>query len=220
MANTSTYAPVKRFNAAGVDILGRNGFFGPGGEVQITYSSLQGGATGASKIIDVALGPAESWSIIDEKRSKIYTYDQYGQLLFVFGDKGKMLGNISRMTAITYQGTNLLVMDGDTKSFTVYTRTEYGDILIRALQNEIDRNYDAAVDDYQSILQRNSNFDAAYIGIGNAMFRSGSFEEALDYYKSAYDTANYSVAYKELRKEWMAKFFLLIPVVIGVVLHQ
>ncbi len=218
MDNTATYAPVKRFNAAGVDILGRNGFFGPGGEVQISYSTIQGGATGASKIIDVALGPAESWSIIDEKRSKIYTYDQYGQLLFVFGDKGKMLGNISRMTAITYQGTNLLVMDGDTKSITVYTRTEYGDILIRALQNEIDRNYDAAVDDYQNILQRNSNFDAAYIGIGKALYRQGKYEEAMKMFASAYEITNYSRSFKEIRQAWANKYFIVIPIVVIVLL--
>jgi hypothetical protein len=59
---------------------------------------------------------------------------------------------------------------------------------------------------------RNSNYDAAYIGICNSLYRSGAFDEALDYYEAAYDTENYSVAYKELRKEFMSKIFLIIPV--------
>ena len=212
------YAPVKKYNAAGKDILGRNGFYGPGGEVWVNYSSIKSDITGASKIIDVALGPAGSWSIIDEKRSKVYTYDQYGQLLFIFGDKGSMLGNIQKVSAIAYQGTNILLLDSTSKTITLYTRTEYGDILIKALQNEIDRNYDAAVTDYQDILQRNSNFDAAYIGIGKAYYRQSKYAEAMKMFASAYETANYSNAFKMQRQQWANKYFIVIPIVVVVLL--
>ena len=206
------YAPVKKFNAAGNDILGRNGFFGPGGEV-----TLDAGAK-PSTIIDVALGPSGSWSIIDQDRSKIYTYDQYGQLLFIFGDKGDLLGNIERMDAIVYQGSNILIFDGQFQSITVYTRTDYGDTLIRALQNEIERKHDLAVDDYNDILKRNSNFDAAYIGIGKALYRQGKYEDAMKMFASAYETTNYSKALKELRQNWADKYFILIPIVVVVLL--
>ena len=220
---TAAYAPVKKFNASGKDILSRNGFFGPGGEVKTltrVYSSSESEnvPVGASKIVDVALGPAGSWSIIDSKRSKIYTYDQYGQLLFIFGDRGKMLGNIEETKAITYQGTNILILDSKTNSLTVYTRTEYGDILINALQNEIDRNYGAAVDDYTDILTRNSNFDAAYIGIGKALYRQGDYEGAMEKFSAAYETSNYSKAFKEIRQLWANKYFIVIPIVIVVLL--
>ncbi|MGN1127770.1 MAG: hypothetical protein ACI4T6_02315, partial [Candidatus Flemingiibacterium sp.] len=77
-----TYAPVKKLNTAGSDIMKRNGFFGPGGEVNITNISTAE-ITGASKIIDAAVGPEETWSIIDEKRQKVYTYDSEGNLLFI-----------------------------------------------------------------------------------------------------------------------------------------
>ena len=49
-----TYAPVKKLNTAGSDIMKRNGFFGPGGEVNITNVSTAE-ITGPSKIIDVAI---------------------------------------------------------------------------------------------------------------------------------------------------------------------
>ena len=210
------YSPIKKFNASGKDILGRNGFFGPGGEVAIAGGGL---SSKPSRIIDVALGPSGSWSIIDADRSKIFTYDQYGNLLFVFGDRGDLLGNISDMaTAIAYQGSNLLVFDGTLQTITVFTRTEYGDVLIRALQNEIDRKHDAAVTDYQDILKRNSNFDAAYIGIGKALYRQGKYEEAMKMFASAYETENYSKALKELRQNWADKYFILIPIVVVVFL--
>lgn len=210
------YSAIKKFNAAGKDILGRNGFFGPGGEVKI-----QGGGISnkPSRIIDVALGPSGSWSIIDADRSKIFTYDQYGNLLFVFGDRGDLRGNLSNMVvAIAYQGSNLLVFDGLLQTITLYTRTEYGDVLIRALQNEIDRKHGEAVTDYQDILKRNSNFDAAYIGIGKALYRQGKYEEAMKMFASAYETENYSKALKEMRQSWADKYFILIPIVIVVFL--
>ncbi len=215
---TATYSPVKKIGAGGDDVLGRNGFFGPGGEVQINSNSLKSDIVGASVIVDVALGPAESWSIIDQKRSKVYTYDQYGQLLFIFGDKGSMLGNNQKMSAITYKGNDMLILDTESKNITLYTRTDYGDTIITALQNEIDRNYDAAVEDYRNILQRNSNFDAAYIGIGKAFYRQGKYSEAMDMFKIAYETSNYSNAFNMQRQQWANKYFIFIPIVIVVLL--
>lgn len=217
-SKSGTYAPVKKFNASGKDILGRNGFFGPGGEVKINDDETKSSITGPSKIVDVALGPAGSWSIIDVNRSKIYTYDQYGQLLFIFGDKGTMLGNIQNMSAIAYHGDDILVLDSNAKCLTLYTRTDYGDTLITALQNEIDRNYDAAVEDYRNILQRNSNFDAAYIGIGKAFYRQGKYQEAMDMFVSAYETSNYSNAFKMQRQQWANRYFIVIPIVVVVLL--
>ena len=36
----------------------------------------------------------------------------------------------------------------------MYTRTDYGDLLIKALRNDNNREYEKAVDDYEEILQR------------------------------------------------------------------
>ncbi len=212
------YAPVKKLNTAGADIMKRNGFFGPGGEVDVSQLSTST-ITGTSKIVDVAVGPEKTWSIIDQKRSKIYTYDEEGNLLFVFGDMGQQLGNIQSAQSITYNGSDILVLDKVGNNISVYRRTEYGDLLLEAIQNTNDRNYDKTVDYWTEILKRNNNFDTAYIGIGKSLYRSAEYEESLNYYKSAYDTENYSESFKEIRKEWISNYILLIPLgVIAVVL--
>ncbi len=209
-----TYAPCKLLNPSGNEIMRRNGFWPPAGEInfQNTFSKER---NGVSRVVDVACGPENTWTIVDQKRSKVYTYDYEGNLLFAFGDAGSQLGNMSSITAVCYQGDNMLVLDdAGEQRLVVFKRTEYGDALIRALYHQNVREYHRAIDDWKEILMRNSNYDAAYVGIGQALYRSGKYEEALEYYRSAYDTVNYSVAYKEMRKEWMSKFFLLIPVVI------
>ena len=215
-----TYAPVKMLNAAGEEIMRRNGFWPPSGEVMVEEAkNAEGGMnspTGTSKIVDVAIGPEKTWSIIDQKRSKVYTYDFDGNMLFIFGDYGNQLGAIAQngLTDIVYQGDRMLLLDNTNRRFTVYKRTQYGDILINALKNQNDRQFNLAVTDWTEILKRNSNFDAAYIGIGQSLYRDEMYAESMEYFESAYDTVNWSESYKEIRKDWISDWIILIPVVV------
>ncbi len=216
----SDASPVKLLNATGVDIMHRNGFFSPSGEVSVelktkTTSSNAEAPKGVSDIVDITSGPGGVWSIIDTKRSKVYTYDRDGSLLYIFGDKGNQLGNITSARSITYQGTNLLVLDMTKNSFTVFRRTEYAEILDEAIQLQNVGEYDKAVEKWEEVLARNNNFDAAYVAIGKSLYRDGKYQEAIDYYKNAYDVENYATAWKDLRKEKME--ILFIPMIILIV---
>lgn len=221
-SKAGTYLPVKMLNAAGSEIMRRNGFWPPAGEIDYSTSGLDS-IRGVSTIIDVAVGDEYTWSIIDEKRNKIYTYDFDGNLLYAFGDNGTMLGDLSSIEAITYQGDVMLILDKTTNNVTVFERTEYGDKLIEAIAAENTQDYDLAIKLWTEILKRNSNFDAAYVGIGDAMYRNGKYRASLEYYESAYSTGGWSKAYKEIRTEWMSTYFLIflliiVAIIVGVVL--
>ena len=200
--------PVKMLNSAGTEIMRRNGFYPPAGEIEYRAYRATETQKGVSRIVDVACGPAQTWSIIDDERSRIYTYDFNGNLLFAFGDEGSMLGSVKNIKAITYQGDTMLVLDSSSACIVVYERTPYGDLLLEAISAENSLDYTYAITCWRDVLQHNANFDAAYIGIGSALYRSGEYEEAMEYYEVAYDTANWSSAYKEVRKEWMSEYFL------------
>ena len=205
--------PVKLLNPAGNEIMRRNGFWPPAGEVDYT-SSKRAAYSGPSTVTDVAVGPEKTWTIIDSKRNKLYTYDFNGNLLFAFGDKGTMLGSISNIEAVTYQGDTMLVLDRGSNCIVVYERTEYGDLLIEAIAAENSLDYNYAIRCWEAVLQRNSNFDAAYVGIGNAHYRSGEYKEALASYEIAYETKGWSDSYKEVRKEAMSTWFIPILLLI------
>lgn len=212
------YAPVKMLNTQGNEILKRNGFYPPSGEVKISNSATTNtNIYGPSKIVDVALGPQGTWSIIDKTRSKIFTYDENGSLLFIFGDQGSQLGNMETVNAVVYMGNDLLVLDNTADNITVFKRTEYGNILISALENQKNLNYDEAADNWRGILMRNNNFDEAYVGIGKAYYREGDYTSAMEMYEAAYETDNYSTAFKQYRKNWVAKYALIVPLVIIVI---
>lgn len=218
-SKTAEYAPVKKLNPTGNDVLLRTGFFAPGGEVYgaITVVTEPNATTGPSSIIDVAVGPSGLWSIVDGMRQRIYTYDEQGNLMFAFGDKGNQIGNTLNLSSLTYKGQDMIVMDKTTDSITVFKRTQYGDMLTAALQNQIDRNYSESEHYWTEILQRNLNFDQSYIGIGDSLYRAGKYEEALSYYEYAYDTEGYSEAYKQIRKQWMEKYIIIVPIFLIVV---
>ena len=223
-STSSEYAPVKMLNPNGEDVMKRTGFYPPAGEINVnTLQTPEYSITGTSTVTDVALGPEGTWSIIDSKRQKVFTYDEDGNLLFAFGDKGSQLGNISSAQAIDYAYDNrdsenalnyLMILDKENDNITVYKRTEYGDVLVKALKNQRDRNFNLAAEDWNDILQRNSNFDMSYIGIGKSLSRQGEYEEAMEYFKHAYDTENYSDAYQQVRKEWVEKYVIVIPIVV------
>ena len=228
---TSDTSPVKMLNPNGQDVMKRSGFFPPVGEITFNQqTTAEYSIIGPSKIVDVGLGPEGTWSIIDEKRQKVFTYDEDGNLLFAFGDKGSQLGNISMVEAIDYAfGTlqeletgkedenalnYMMVLDSTNDAITVYKRTEYGDTLVNALRNQRNRDFDKSEQDWREILQRNSNFDMSYIGIGKSLYRQGQYEEAMEQFKFAYDTENYSEAWQQVRKEWVEKYVIVIPIVL------
>ncbi len=218
-SKNSDYSPVKKLNSAGAEIMKRNGFFDPGGEVMVTSMS---DSKGASKIVDVAIGRENSWSILDNKRSRIFTYDQNGNLLFAFGDIGDQLGNGEDLVAMTYHEvdgiTYLLTLDNANETaggykVTVYSPTEYCDTIMSALHNQNEHLYSEAILYWQDVLTRNNNFDLAYIGIGKALYSQEKYEEAMEMLKGAYETETYSKAFAAIRKNVIGSWVLIVILV-------
>jgi len=216
-----TYLPVKMLNSKGDEIMKRNGFWPPAGEIDYSIKSTDD-ITGVSSLVDVAIGDEGTWSVIDSKRQRTYTYDSNGNLLFAFGETttitGSVLGAITQVEAITYQGDKMLLLDKSTASFTVFRRTEYGDLLVDAIAAENSQDFDLAINMWTEVLKQNSNFDAAYVGIGQAMYRNGNYEGSLEYFEAAYDTDNWSKSFAEIRKAWMSDYFFVLIIIIVVLI--
>lgn len=104
---------------------------------------------------------------------------------------------------------NLLVMDVETRTITVFTRTDYGDLLIQALAHENARDYEASAQDWQDIIGANNNFDAAYVGVGRSLYYQGRYDEAMEYLKAAKETTYYAQASSAKSQERMVKYPIL-----------
>ncbi len=202
------HSPVKKLNSAGTEIMKRNGFFDPAGEVAVTSDDV-------SRIIDVAVGEEGAWTLLDKSRSRLFTYDQNGNLLFAFGDKGDQLGNGEDFVAMTYHVINgeynIILLDNSTSGYrlTVFTPTEYYKTIINALRNQNEHKYSESINDWQEVLTKNNNFDLAYIGIGKALFNQGKYEEAQQRLSSAYETKYHDKAFVEIRKNIIQNWLLV-----------
>lgn len=207
-------SPVKKLNSAGTEIMKRNGFFDPGGEVAVEPKTV-------SKIVDVAVGKEGSWTILDTSRSRMFTYDQNGNLLFAFGDVGDQLGNGENFVSMTYHVVDgvyyLILLDNSTSGYrlTVYSPTPYYETIMGALRNQNEHNYSESIFFWQDVLTQNNNFDLAYIGIGKALFNQGKYEQAQLMLSSAYETDYHDKAFMEIRKGIIQKW--LLPIVIVVI---
>lgn len=215
-------SPVKKLNSSGAEIMNRNGFFDPSGEV----TNFQGDL---SSIVDIAVGPEGTWSILDSTRSRIYTYSANGELLHAFGGLGDSLGmskEPGQARAITYQKkvedgkvSYVLLMlntNGSAMQIHPFTPTPYCETILDALAHENRNEYEDAQEYWQEVKTKNNNFDLAYIGIGKALYSQGKYVEAMEILEKAYEIEYYAVAYQETLSSFISGnlLWLLIAVVV------
>ena len=150
MTKTGTAHPIKKLNPAGTDVLKRNGTYGPGGDIYYTQD--------VSRFVDVSLTGDGVYSVLDSNQGKIFTYDQEGNLMYVFGGMGTQLGVFQRPSALAYKGTDLLVLDSSTGEITVLSRTGYGDLFAEALRLQGNRRYTDAAEKWQELIRQNGNY--------------------------------------------------------------
>ena len=95
------------------------------------------------------------------------------------------------------------MLDSQDASITVFTPTEYGELIYQAIAEYDAGDYDASGETWREVMTLNGNYDMAYIGIGRALMRQGEYKEAMKYFKLKWDTTNYSKAFKQYRKAWV-----------------
>ena len=205
---------VRRLNLMGNDILIKNGNYPPYGDIYM-------GNGGPSQIVDVTAFDNDAYAMIDRRRGRIFVYDDQGRMLFAFGGKGNMKGYFKDGTislSLDHMGYDLIAMDSSNASITVFTPTEYGNLIYTAMDQFDAGLYSESGETWQKIMDINGNYDLAYIGVGRALLRQEKYKEAMEYFELKYDDDNYSKAFKQYRKEWVEKHILAIFIVAFAVL--
>ena len=190
--------PIRRLNAIGNDILVKNGWYPPIGDIHWKEQSVE---YGPSKFRDITVLDNDIYVAFDRTRGRLFGYDPQGVLLWCFGTKGGVEGAFRAAVAIDHMGNDLLCLDENDCSVTVFTPTEYGNLIYQASDQYLRGDYDGSADTWREVLRFNANYNLAFIGIGRALMRQENYKEAMDYFKMAYDRDNYGDAYRYYRKE-------------------
>lgn len=189
----SRYAPVRRLNKSGDDILIRKGNFPPAGDIEMNWT---GDTIGPSVITDVSVDKNGMYFLLDSKRGHIFKYSNDGNLLCVFGGLGNQTGTFITPSSIDILDNKIIVADSTNNNLTLFESTEYGEQITDAVLSYQNGEYAESKDAWEKVIQNNGNLELAYIGIGKAFLRQENYSQALKYFKLGNDRQNYSKAFK------------------------
>lgn len=193
--------PIKKLNAQGTDILRREGYSSPRGDLRYWHED------GPSTLHDISVGDSEIYSVLDTKRGRIFTYDGDGHLMYIFGGLGNRLGQFVAPVAIERFADDMLVLDRSLGEVTVFKTTEFGRLLNNAVRSYYRGEEEKAFEYFSEVINLNANLDFAYTGIGKALLRQGRYAEAMEHFKQGLDKSNYSKAFVLHRKEVLREHF-------------
>ena len=207
--------PIRKLNAKGTDILVRNGYNDPYGDLRYTE---KGEMKGPSKFVDICCLSNDVYYALDNTKGRIFAYDFQGNMLYAFGGHGYKAGLFMNPSAIEDLGDSLLVTDQKLGTITQFTLTDYGKMINDGLAEYKKGNYDESANIWRKVLKHNGNYDQAYIGIGRALLREKNYKEAMDYFELKLDAKNYSKAFKLYREVWFEENIGTILIIIAILI--
>jgi hypothetical protein len=198
---------IQLINPKGVDVIKRNGYHPPMGDVHFMIGSNNFVITGPSMLVDIASTNHGIYTVLDQRRSRLFTYDGEGNLLYINGDEGAQSDRFSDGVALGYLGDDLLVLDRKSRTVIVYRLTEFGSAVNRAIMYHAEGEFDLAAEIWAEVIKLNTNYEIAYNGIGKYLLREGRFKEAMDFFKLGHDHYYYSKAFRGYRNEIIKQNF-------------
>lgn len=212
---------IKKINPSGDDILRRNGYNKPMGDVKyVTTRDWNNSSTTPSQLVGITVNDYGVYSVIDQSKGRIFTYDNEGNLLYISGEKGIQADKISNPAAIQYLGENLLVLDSNNKTIIKFEPTEIAQIINKAVKQEKAGYTTRIVPTYNNVTNswwigkedtKKGNPDAVitekdgywYIGEENTNILAGELASS-DYWEQVIKlNANYEYAYVGIGHKYM-----------------
>ena len=193
---SSTLAnPIRRLNPGGGDVLIRN---------PLADTTVAGDQIGKpSQFVAICADENNIYYAADSEKSRIFIYDEDGNLLNVFGGKYTgQIGTFKHISSLLLYNNDLLVVDSQSSMITALYPTDYMLTIKNGLNTYRTGRYDESYKEWQKTIALNSNFDLAYSKIGMIEIRNKNYSSAMDYFKLANDQENYSKAYIKYRSIW------------------
>jgi len=189
--------PIRRLNLFGGDVLVRDPMDGTkvvAGDHSYPYAGVSG-ITGPSSFVDITSDGLGNYYALDDKRGRIFAYDEEGNMIFVFGalNSGQM-GSFASPSAITYQDHKVYALDRANGEIIVFAATEYAQIMEEAMSAYVLQDYTRSLQLWEEIIKRNNNCDLAYYKAGYCLYRLKDYEKAMEYFKLVNDKEAYSMA--------------------------
>ncbi len=195
---------VKRINQSGNDVLIRNGYALPQGDLVIVQT---GANAGGSNFGAITVNKFGVYTIVDKKMNRLFTYDNEGNLLYISGGSGLEQTDIANAVAVCYQGENVLVLDQKNCAILRYEPTDFAKSINNATRYQYYGDSVSASNEWRNVISANANYQLAYVGVGKTLLEDGRYQEAMAYFELGNDVSYYSRAYKKYRDGLIKEYF-------------
>ncbi len=185
------------------------------GDIKKSY--LMGKSTD-TQFVDICVDKNGVINGLDVSRGRIFQYDTEGRLLNIFGGSGSQDGSFATPAAIDDSGEEILVLDSENNSITVFSPTQYTKTLHTAVALYADGLYSEAKPYWKELLNENVNCEAAYVGLGRALYTEGDYVSSMKMARKGYDRDGYSLAFKAQRAIIIRKAFPIVATVLMIIL--
>lgn len=153
----------------------------------------------------------------------IMEYTSEGDLLFVFGandaQSEQRIGMFKSVTGLVVTDDyTIYVLDANLNSIQVLKPTEFTDLVHQAFTLFQEGKYAESKAPWTEVLRMNSLFTYASTGLGEALYREGNYEEAMEAFRNGGYRQGYSDAWWEQRSNILhSNMSTIIYVVVGVI---
>lgn len=202
----------KRLSAVGVDTLNaQESAKGRYGDTRFRVVTDSKGKQQERKhvFVSVTVDNQGFITVLDQMTGKAFQYDSLGNLLFVFGGIGSQDGLMITPSSIAVTSKGVIYIADETRNrIDRFRTTEFGELVHKASILYSDGQYEQSKEPWIDVLERNSNYNLAYLAIGKALYKQEQYKEAMEYFKTARAYKEYSLAYLEHRKNYMREHFV------------
>ena len=203
-ATSDSQTPIQRLNPKGSDVLRKNGYIKPIGDI-VKFAGQE-----KSNFVGITVNEYGMYSVIDRANKKIFTYNDEGYLIYVTGMEGEFEGMFKYPTSIKYDDNELIVTDSELNTITFLTPTEFGEKVNNVIELSYNGEYLNITNLWQEIIDENTNFSYGYVGIGNALYREKDYKGAMTAFELGADKQGYGKAYEQYRKALLRNNFPII----------
>ncbi|HEY0827385.1 MAG TPA: YIP1 family protein [Bacilli bacterium] len=201
---------VRKMNAVGGDIMP---------EPDFNYTDWSFNWEGSRQnFFDAAVDDKGNMTIIDQQFGRIYQYDEAGRMLFAFGSNGSGNGLTGSPSSIEVDSKgNLYVLDALRNQIQVFKPTPFTELIHKANVFYNEGQYEKSFLPWQEVLKLDNYYELALEAMGQTRLRQDRYEEAMGYFKQAYDKQGYSDAFYEYRRLLVRNNFEFVatPILIG-----
>lgn len=166
-------------------------------------------------LVDIAANEQEIVTVAQENNSRLYQYDLEGNLLAVFGGKGKTAGYFDLISSIAMDAQGrLYVLDAGQQNIQVLEPTRFITLLHQANRQYNEGSYTQALGTLEEVRSLAPSYQLVREKIGDIYYKQKNYTAAMEEYRLAEAQVKYGEAFEKDRYEVSKAYFL--PMILGI----